>query len=278
MAVTAQFGLPSVLDSSKSTKLKCNIVFAIEDARVEMETFLHQCLDADSYDSYGKSGSMANTIADYLSGHGIRTVIVSSPRSQPSIVSLFNEPEGPSLIMNGLIDVDSSPLDSETDLRQRGPGDELSDAQKRKIGIIAGTAATVVAYTHLHARRKLLHGTVVLTIVSDNEKGAMGGYHHLLEEDERRELFKGDCVLNAEPTGFNKVVVIDTKHRSLATHPLVQGIVHNAKDIVGQTPILVPPKIPTHSHVWSGLGVPTCSYGLPITTSSTISGHRHATT
>lgn len=251
------------INNTGQEQLEDELVASIDDDREKIDRFLQKCLEATT-DQSGKSNALADTITGYLSQHGIRVVNVAPCKGQPTIVSLFAKSDGPSIIMNGVIDVETKPTRPSSHNRSSA----TPDIDKRKIATVAGTAATVVAYTHLHARQRQLHGTIVLTVVSNDETGDMRGCHYLLEEDERRELFLGDCVLNAEPTWINNVVVADTKHRSLAKHPLVRGIMRSANAVVGKMPVLVPPEHPTYSHVWSGLGIPTCSLGLPISPTS----------
>lgn len=256
------------MDLGVQEQLRCDLISAINDNREEVDSFLRECLKATANPG-GNSNALANIIIEYLSRHGIKVVTVAPHQGRPSIVSLFVETDGPALIMNGLIDVESKSSDPSSKPGSNDLDSQSTGTQERRTEIVAGTAATVVAYTHLHARRKQLQGTIVLTIVSNDETGDMGGCHYLLEEDERRELFKGDCVLNAEPTGIDTVVVADTKLRSLANHPLVQGIMRSANTVMGKVLVLVPPEHPTHNHVWSGLGIPTCSLGLPLSKPTT---------
>jgi len=61
-----------------------------------------------------------------------------------------------------------------------------------------GTAASVWTYIYLHRLREQLKGRLTLTCVSDEETGGTWGAKWLI--DEFPDEFRGDCVLNGEPS------------------------------------------------------------------------------
>lgn len=67
----------------------------------------------------------------------------------------------------------------------------------------AGTAASIIAFTLLRARKEHLKGSVTLTAVSDEESGGRWGSRYLL--DEFGDKFRGDVVVNGEPGGLTSV-------------------------------------------------------------------------
>src|SRR5690606_33512993 len=60
----------------------------------------------------------------------------------------------------------------------------------------------VIAYAYLYARRAQLAGSMALTAVSDEETGGRWGTRWLLENDTR---WRGDCVLNGEPSSLDTI-------------------------------------------------------------------------
>jgi succinyl-diaminopimelate desuccinylase len=68
----------------------------------------------------------------------------------------------------------------------------------------AGTAASIIAYAYLHARREYPAGSLALTAVSDEETGGRWGSRWLLDNGEDNK-WHGDCMLNAEPGGLETI-------------------------------------------------------------------------
>ena len=69
----------------------------------------------------------------------------------------------------------------------------------------AGTAASIIAFTYVSKFRSRVCGDCTLEVVSDEETGGRFGTRYLIEDDDRRDEWKGHCVLNAEPSGLDSV-------------------------------------------------------------------------
>ena len=68
-----------------------------------------------------------------------------------------------------------------------------------------GTAASIIAFTYVSKFQARVWGNCTLQVVSDEETGGRFGTRHLIEEHDRRDEWKGDCVLNAEPSGLDSI-------------------------------------------------------------------------
>jgi succinyl-diaminopimelate desuccinylase len=107
--------------------------------------------------------------------------------------------KGPHLVLNGHIDVfPAGPVDSWS----RDPwSGAITDGKVHGRGVVdmkCGTAASVWTYIYLHRLRDKLNGKLTLTCVSDEETGGTWGAKWLL--DTFPDEFRGDCVLNGEPS------------------------------------------------------------------------------
>lgn len=71
--------------------------------------------------------------------------------------------------------------------------------------LLAGTVASIIAFTYVNKFLADASGHCTLEVVSDEETGGRYGTRYLIVEDERNEDWKGDCVLNAEPSGIGSV-------------------------------------------------------------------------
>lgn len=172
-------------------------------------------------------------------------------KAHPSLISVFDEGEGPCLVMNGLL----------------GPS-----SPSATIPETAGTAAIVASYAYLYSLRNNLTGTVVLQAISDNEDGASGACRFLLHEDERKRLWRGDCMLTSLPTSLpcaSEPTPDSTNAQGIlglsaacATHPVATALSNNGKRVMGTRPTM--PGFPTESHArfWSEVGVPSFSFGI----------------
>ncbi|KAG9655276.1 hypothetical protein KCU98_g5816, partial [Aureobasidium melanogenum] len=87
----------------------------------------------------------------------------------------------------------------------------------------AGTAAIVAAYAYLHSIRHRLFGTIVLAAISDTEEGHLGTCRHLLHTDERRSLWRGDCMITAVATS-NAIQPTPSSPDSFSSRPATKTI------------------------------------------------------
>ena len=106
---------------------------------------------------------------------------------------------GPHLVLNGHVDVFPAGPASGW-LRDPWSG-AVADGKVHGRGVTdmkCGTAASVWTYVYLHRLREQLNGRLTLTCVSDEETGGTWGAKWLI--DTFPDEFRGDCVLNGEPS------------------------------------------------------------------------------
>ena len=109
---------------------------------------------------------------------------------------------GPRLVLNGHIDL--FPVsDAASWSRDPWSGDLDGGALHGRgaTDMKTGTAASIIAFRALHARRAW-SGRLGLTAVSDEETGGRWGSLFLLQSDPR---WRRDCMLNAEPGGLGTI-------------------------------------------------------------------------
>jgi succinyl-diaminopimelate desuccinylase len=109
--------------------------------------------------------------------------------------------------MNGHMDV--FPVDADDSNNwTHGPWSGFNDGKhvfgRGAVDMEAGTAASCIAYSYLHERRKYLKGSLALTAVSD-ETGGEWGSRWLLDQDGEESPWKGDCMINAELSGLQSI-------------------------------------------------------------------------
>jgi hypothetical protein len=150
----------------------------------------------EGWDGYAETASAAGVISSFLASRQTKSVALGSP-TFPSVVSVFDGGEGPCVVLNGLLSPrftsPSHPYSfNDTTTPLSCPTSTPADT--------GGTAAIVAAYAYLHSIRQHLIGTVVLSAISDTEEGHLGTCQHLLNTDDRRMLWRGDCMITAATT------------------------------------------------------------------------------
>jgi succinyl-diaminopimelate desuccinylase len=118
----------------------------------------------------------------------------------PNVVGSFSAGgAGPHLVLNGHIDVfPAGPAEAWSRHPWSGA---IEDGKVHGRGVVdmkCGTAASVWTYIYLNRLREELAGRLTLTCVSDEETGGTWGAKWLI--DEFGDEFRGDCVLNGEPS------------------------------------------------------------------------------
>jgi succinyl-diaminopimelate desuccinylase len=106
---------------------------------------------------------------------------------------------GPHLVLNGHIDV--FPAGEPADWSRDPWSGAVTDGKVHGRGVAdmkCGTAASAFAYVFLHRLRDRLGGRLTLTCVSDEETGGTWGSKWLV--DTFPDEFRGDCMLNGEPS------------------------------------------------------------------------------
>lgn len=245
-------------DISRESQMNCEIINSIDNDREELIAFLLSFLRADNSVAT-PAVTASEIIIEYLAKRGIRTVAIAPLQNdQPNITSLFNRSDGPCLVMSGLLPASSAPSSIHCKAVSE---DRRSSFPKSKMAYNAGIAATVAAYACLHAHQKHIDGTVVLITISDDELGSRGGLQNLLYRDERRGLFRGDCVLDSSHTRL-ETAPRGTVTEAVHAHALEETVLRHARVIFGKEVAPLVATVPTYCDIWRKLGIPTFSYGL----------------
>ncbi|KAK5747526.1 hypothetical protein LTR17_000168 [Elasticomyces elasticus] len=183
------------------------LVEADRDAHLD---FLQSLVRTPSSNPPGDTRDAVKLIEQHLRKYGIGSRIIAPHTEAPNLVSVTDgaseHHSSRRLVLNG--HVDCFPV-IDADQWQRDPySGDIFDGFIHGRGVVdmkAGTAASIIAYTYIHRFRSQLAGQCVLEIVSDEETGGKYGTRYLLNEDEDKETWKGDCVLNAEPCGLGSI-------------------------------------------------------------------------
>jgi acetylornithine deacetylase/succinyl-diaminopimelate desuccinylase family protein len=183
---------------------KDDLIAEIERDRASHIAFLQAFIREPSPNPPGDTRRAAAVVTRYLANRGIEASIVAPREDLPNVVAEFEgERSGRRLVMNGHIDV--FPVGDGSGWSRDPWSGTLEDGCVHGRGACdmkAGTAASVIAFSYLHARRAALAGSLGLTAVSDEETGGRWGSRWLLENDTR---WHGDCMINAEPSGLQTV-------------------------------------------------------------------------
>ncbi|CAE6866294.1 Succinyl-diaminopimelate desuccinylase [Paraburkholderia aspalathi] len=183
---------------------KDDLLATIERDRESHLTFLQEFIREPSPNPPGDTRLAAGVVTRYLKQRGIEPSIIAPREDLPNVVSEFDGArEGRRLVLNGHIDV--FPVGDGKGW-SRDPWSGAVEGGfvhgRGACDMKAGTAASVIAFSYLHACRAALAGSVGLTAVSDEETGGRWGSRWLLENDTR---WHGDCMLNAEPSSLQTI-------------------------------------------------------------------------
>ena len=183
---------------------KDDLMAEIERDRASHIAFLQAFIREPSPNPPGNTRRAAAVVTRYLASRGIEASIVAPREDLPNVVSEFEGGRsGRRLVMNGHIDV--FPVGDGSGWSRDPWSGALEDGYVHCRGACdmkAGTAASVIAFSYLHAHRGKLAGSLGLTAVSDEETGGRWGSRWLLENETR---WHGDCMINAEPSGLQTV-------------------------------------------------------------------------
>ncbi|QRM33092.1 ArgE/DapE family deacylase [Microvirga sp. VF16] len=182
------------------TNLKDQLLLSLSERESEMLDFLRRLIQAPTPNPPGNTTAAMNLVSQFLSERGIPYEIVEPNKGMPNLIAEFSggEGEGPRLVLNGHLDVFPvgdltqwshdpwAAIQADDCIFGRGACDMKS-----------GTTALLFAFAELHAVREHLRGSLVLTVVSDEETFGPWGARYLVEH--RKEVL-GDCLLSGEPT------------------------------------------------------------------------------
>ncbi|KAI5251448.1 hypothetical protein E4T42_04197 [Aureobasidium subglaciale] len=255
----------------------------LDEFSAAMEPPLQPQPGKQGWNDYATTAPVAAVIGTFLSARQLQCISLGSPQF-PSMVSIFDEGEGPCLVLNGL-------LTPRTLLLSRSFNEGLGQhpCMTPLPADAAGTAAIVAAYAYLHSIREHLVGTIVLEAISDTEEGHLGTCHHLLHTDERSALWKGDCMITAasrstshSPISSPDTSIFRTGTRTIdsatfdvntlrwtdkpPTNAFTASRLSTTKRILGRRPSI--PDFQTghahgsHARFWAEVGVPSFCLGV----------------
>ena len=180
------------------------------DAHVE---FLSSLIRIPSGNPPGDTRNAVTFVQQHLTSCGISSEVIAPKTESPNLVATLQEAGGfresessRNLILNGHIDV--FPVDPNEKWEREPLSGDIDGGfvhGRGGVDMKAGTAADIIAFTYLHRFRSQLRGQCVLEVVSDEETGGRYGTKYLIEQDGRKDLFKGTAVLNAEPGGVESI-------------------------------------------------------------------------
>lgn len=182
------------------TSMHETILGWIEEDRKKLVEFLSRFVRVPTPNPPGDTRAGAAFLYEQLEAHGVPVAYRTAKPEWPNVVGTFKgNRDGPHLMLNGHIDVfPAGPPESWS----RDPWSGAIEAGKvHGRGVVdmkCGTAASVWTYIYLHRLREQLAGRLTLTCVSDEETGGTWGAKWLV--DTFPDEFRGDCVLNGEPS------------------------------------------------------------------------------
>ena len=151
-------------------------------------------------------------VRNHLSSRGIASEIIAPKQKSPNLVSTLQgrrhaeSQQERRLVLNGHID--HFPCSSDEEWERDPYSGEIAEKFVHGLGGVdmkAGTTASIIAYSYVHRFVSAVSGHCTLEVVSDEETGGRYGTRYLIEQDERMEEWRGDCVLNAEPSGIESI-------------------------------------------------------------------------
>jgi len=172
----------------------------IEEDREKLIRFLSQFVRVPSPNPPGDTREAAAFLHQQLKEHDVPVEYRTAKPEWPNVVGTFTGAgAGEHLVLNGHIDVfPAGPADTWSRDPWSGAVEGGRVHGRGVVDMKCGTAASVWTYIYLHRLRDRLKGRLTLTCVSDEETGGTWGAKWLI--DEFPDEFRGDCVLNGEPS------------------------------------------------------------------------------
>lgn len=181
------------------TNIKNQLLSRLNDRQEEMVDFLKRLLRTPTPNPPGDTKAAMALVEAFLTERGIDYEIVAPHADMPNLIAQFTGgAEGPRLAMNGHLDV--FPVADPATWTHDPWAAHEEDGRLYGRGACdmkSGTTALLFAFAELHELRQHLKGSVVLSVVSDEETFGPWGARYLVEH--RKDIL-GDCLLNAEPT------------------------------------------------------------------------------
>lgn len=177
----------------------------IERDRDRIVDFLSGFVAIPSPNPPGDTRAAAAFLHDFIKAHGAPVGYRTAKPEWPNVTGSFaGAAAGKHLVLNGHIDV--FPAGPRSDWSRDPWSGAVADGRIHGRGVVdmkCGTAASVLTYVYLHEVAARLAGRLTLTCVSDEETGGTWGSQWLV--DEFPSEFRGDCVLNGEPSTVGTV-------------------------------------------------------------------------
>ena len=176
------------------------VLAAIEADRDDLIRFLSAFVATPSPNPPGDTTSVAAFVENHLRVHGVPVEVRSAKAHLPNVVGSFaGGRPGRHLVLNGHMDVFPAGRPEGWSRDPWSGAHEGGRIHGRGVADMkCGTAASIWTYIHLHRLRDRLAGRLTLTCVSDEETGGTWGAKWLL--DTYPDEFRGDCMLNGEPS------------------------------------------------------------------------------
>ena len=172
----------------------------IERDRDEIVRFLSAFVAVPSPNPPGDTRKAAGYLHDRINALGAPVEYRTAKPEWPNVTGSFRcDGDGPHLVLNGHIDV--FPAGPAAEWSRDPWSGAVADGKVHGRGVVdmkCGTAASAWTYVYLHRLRDRLAGRLTLTCVSDEETGGTWGAKWLV--DTFADEFRGDCVLNGEPS------------------------------------------------------------------------------
>ncbi|MEZ5842749.1 MAG: M20/M25/M40 family metallo-hydrolase [Hyphomicrobiaceae bacterium] len=172
----------------------------IERDRDLLVRFLSGFVACPSPNPPGDTKLAAAFLHDAIAAEGAPIGYRTAKPDWPNVVGSFaGGAKGHHLVLNGHIDV--FPAGPAGDWSRDPWSGAVADGKVHGRGVVdmkCGTAASVWTYIYLNRLKDSLAGQLTLTCVSDEETGGTWGAKWLV--DTFPDEFRGDCVLNGEPS------------------------------------------------------------------------------
>lgn len=173
--------------------------------------FLRALVRTPSPNPPGNTKEAIELVRSHLAERDIASSIIAPKEESPNLVAIVrghvtNNEKPYNLVLNGHID--HFPVRDKGQWQRDPYSGDVEDGYihgRGGVDMKAGTAASIIAFTYMQRFQKQLRGQCTLEVVSDEETGGKYGTKYLLEQDSDRETWKGDCVLNAEPSGLSSI-------------------------------------------------------------------------
>lgn len=187
------------------TSLRATLLEMIDRDRDRLVEFLSKFVAIPSPNPPGDTRAAAAFLHDTVEARGAPVEYRTAKPEWPNVTGSFAATRpGKHLVLNGHIDV--FPAGPRADWSRDPWSGAVENGRIHGRGIAdmkCGTAASVWTYIYLHELRADLAGRLTLTCVSDEETGGTWGSKWLV--DDFGDEFRGDCVLNGEPSTIGTI-------------------------------------------------------------------------